>query len=108
VFSVHAVDEDGAMLFRKTGEPGASVADGWRSGPACLIGLEACSGAHEWARRFQAHGHTVRIMAARFVAPYRKSGKQTTAMTPRRSARRSSARRCASFRVKSAEQQAGY
>jgi hypothetical protein len=43
--------------------------------PACLIGLEACSGAHEWARRFQALGHTVKLMAPRFVAPYRKNGK---------------------------------
>lgn len=43
--------------------------------PACVIGMEACSGAHEWARRFQELGHTVRIMAARFVAPYRKGGK---------------------------------
>jgi transposase len=37
--------------------------------------MEACSGAHEWGRRFQAHGHTVRLMAPKFVAPYRKSGK---------------------------------
>jgi transposase len=43
--------------------------------PACLIGLEACHGAHEWARRFQALGHTVKLMAPRFVAPYRKNGK---------------------------------
>jgi transposase len=43
--------------------------------PPCLIGLEACSGAHEWARQFQALGHTVRIMAPRFVTPYRRSGK---------------------------------
>jgi len=42
---------------------------------AGLIGIEACSGAHEWARRFQRLGHEVRIMAARFVAPYRRSGK---------------------------------
>jgi transposase len=41
----------------------------------CLIGMEACSGAHEWGRRFQEHGHTVRLMAPRFVAPYRKNGK---------------------------------
>ena len=40
--------------------------------PPCLIGMEACSGAHEWARRF---GHTVKLMAPKFVAPYRKSGK---------------------------------
>jgi len=39
---------------------------------ACLIGMEACSGAHEWARRFQELGHTVRLMAPVFVAPYRE------------------------------------
>jgi transposase len=74
VFSVHAVDEGGAVLFRKTVSRSRllPMVAQW---PACLIGMEACSGAHEWARRFQAHGHTVRIMAARFVAPYRKSGK---------------------------------
>src|SRR4029453_8414382 len=43
--------------------------------PPCLIGMEACGGTHEWARRFQAHGHRVGIMMARFVAPYRKSSK---------------------------------
>jgi transposase len=43
--------------------------------PPCLIGMEACSGAHEWARRFGAAGHTVKLMAPKFVAPYRKSGK---------------------------------
>jgi transposase len=37
--------------------------------------MEACSGAHEWARRFAAFGHTVKLMAAKFVTPYRKSGK---------------------------------
>jgi transposase len=43
--------------------------------PPCMIGLEACSGAHEWARRFRTFGHTVKLMAPRFVAPYRKNGK---------------------------------
>ena len=74
VFSVHAVDESGLVLVRKTVSRArltAMVAQ-W---PACLIGVEACSGAHEWARRFHELGHTVRIMASRFVAPYRKNGK---------------------------------
>ena len=44
--------------------------------PACAIGMEACSGAHHWARRFQALGHTVKLMAPKFVAPYRLSGKR--------------------------------
>jgi len=74
VFSVHAVDEKGGVLVRKTVSRArlTSMVAKW---PACLIGMEACSGAHEWARRFEGLGHTVRIMASRFVAPYRKSGK---------------------------------
>ena len=42
--------------------------------PPCTIGMEACSGAHHWARLFMAHGHTVHLMAPKFVAPYRLSG----------------------------------
>lgn len=43
--------------------------------PSCLIGMEACGGAHEWARQSQHYGHQIGIMMARFVAPYRKSSK---------------------------------
>jgi transposase len=43
--------------------------------PPCLIGMEACSGAHERARRFATFGHSVKLMAPKFVAPYRKGGK---------------------------------
>ena len=43
---------------------------------ACTIGIEACSGAHYWARRFRAHGHSVKLMAPKLVAPYRMSGKR--------------------------------
>jgi len=38
--------------------------------------MEACSGAHHWARQLVALGHTARIIAPKFVAPYRMSGKQ--------------------------------
>ena len=44
--------------------------------PACLIGMEACSGAHHWAREFARFGHTMRLMAPKFVAPYRMSGRR--------------------------------
>jgi transposase len=44
--------------------------------PWSLIGMEACSGAHHWARLFMSHGHTVRLMAPKFVSPYRLSGKR--------------------------------
>ncbi len=40
------------------------------------IGMEACSGAHHWARLFQALGHTVKLMAPKFVALYRLCGKR--------------------------------
>lgn len=45
----------------------------------CLIGMEACSGAHHWARKLQALGHTVRLMAPQFVKPYVKSNKNDAA-----------------------------
>ena len=41
--------------------------------PPVLIGLEACGGAHDWARRFRASGHEVKRMAPPFVKPYVKS-----------------------------------
>lgn len=44
--------------------------------PPCLIGMEACSGAHHWARQFREYGHTVRLMAPKFVVPYRLSGRR--------------------------------
>jgi transposase len=74
VFAVHGVDGAGRVVVRRTVrrdqlEP---VVAGLSP---CVIGMEACSGAHEWARRFERHGHTVRLMAPKFVVPYRKSGK---------------------------------
>jgi transposase len=74
VFSLHGVDAHGQTVLRRTvrrHQLGALIAQL----PPCLIGMEACSGAHEWARRCTLLGHTVRLMAAKFVAPYRKSGK---------------------------------
>src|SRR5216683_2903329 len=43
--------------------------------PAVRIGVEACGGAHYWARRFREHGHEVKLMAPQFVKPYVKSNK---------------------------------
>jgi transposase len=43
--------------------------------PPVLIGMEACGGAHYWARRFREHGHEVKLMAPQFVKPYVKSHK---------------------------------
>ena len=41
--------------------------------PPVRIGMEACGGAHYWARRFREHGHEVKLMAPQFVKPYGKS-----------------------------------
>ena len=43
--------------------------------PPVLIGMEACGGAHSWARRFRAQGHEVKRMAPPLVKPYVKSNK---------------------------------
>src|SRR5206468_5643296 len=74
VFALHGVDAAGRVVLRKTVRR-EQLMEVVASLPPCLIGMEACSGAHEWARRFQELGHTVRLMAPKFVAPYRKSGK---------------------------------
>src|SRR4029434_97592 len=43
--------------------------------PPVLIGMEACGGAHYWARRFREHGHDVKLLAPQFVKPFVKSNK---------------------------------
>jgi len=76
VFAVHGVSAGGAVQMRQPkvarGKLNALIA----SLPPGVVGMEACSGAHHWARQFQAHGHTVRLMAPKLVTPYRMSGKR--------------------------------
>lgn len=74
VFSLHGVNAQGREVLRRTVRRGQLLAVVAQL-PPCLIGLEACSGAHEWARQFATFGHTVRLMAPKFVAPYRRGGK---------------------------------
>ena len=74
IFSVHGVDASGHTVLRKTVRRD-KLMELIAALPPCLIGMEACGGAHEWARQFQRHGHRIGIMMARFVAPYRKSSK---------------------------------
>jgi transposase len=76
VFALHGVDATGrAELVRPSVARGKLLAL-VASLPPCLIGMEACSGAHHWARLFATHGHTVRLIAPKFVVPYRLSGKR--------------------------------
>ncbi len=43
--------------------------------PPCLIGMEACVGAHHLSRRLKALGHEARLMPAKYVRPYSKGQK---------------------------------
>ena len=73
VFSVCSVDAAGRVRERRDLRREAFIR--WLpSVPAgTTVAMEACSGAHHWARRCQDYGLTPRLMAAQFVAPFRKS-----------------------------------
>lgn len=73
VFAVHGVNAAGQALLLKPEVKRDKLLELIASLPPCLIGMEACSGAHYWAREFQNFGHTVRLIAAQFVTPYRKN-----------------------------------
>jgi transposase len=74
VFQVHGVNEHGVVKGRKT-LPRLKVLEFFAQLPPCLIGIEACAGAHYWARELTKFGHTVKLMAAQYVAAYRKRSK---------------------------------
>lgn len=78
VFQLHGVDRAGKVILRKQLRR-EQMAQFFVQLPACLIGMEACSGAHFWARKLQALGHRVRLMAPQFVKPYVKSNKNDAA-----------------------------
>lgn len=78
VFQVHGVNERGKAVLRKQLKRD-QVAPFFANLPPCLIGIEACASAHHWARKLQALGHTVRLMAPQFVKPYVKSNKNDAA-----------------------------
>ena len=76
---VHGVDDAGKPVMIKLGVRRAELVELIAKLQACVIGMEACSGGHHWARefgKFGKFGHTVRLMAPKFVAPYRMSGKR--------------------------------
>lgn len=73
-FSLHGEDGHGHVVLQRSVSR-AKLTEFVANLPPCLIGMEACSGAHHFARQFTGFGHSVRLMAAQFVAPYRKSGK---------------------------------
>ena len=76
VFQIHGVDRSEKPVWRRK----LNRAE-WlkvlleKIEPGCEIGMEACGGAHHWARQLQAKGFTVRLIAPQFVKPYVKSNK---------------------------------
>lgn len=78
VFQVHGVDERGQVALQKQLKR-AQFALFFSNLPPCLIGMEACGGAHHWARKLQALGHTVKLIAPQFVKPYVKTNKNDRA-----------------------------
>jgi len=78
VFQVHGVNKHAKKMFNKQIRRNQMIAFFTQLTP-CLIGMEACSGAHYWARELQALGHTVKLMAPQFVKPYVKTNKHDAA-----------------------------
>lgn len=78
VFQVHGADAKGRMVYKKRLSRG-KVLSFFANLPPCLIGMEACAGAHDWARELQALGHEVRLMPPQYVKPYVKRNKHDQA-----------------------------
>src|SRR3954466_4514605 len=74
--SFHIVGQDrrGALVLRQKWSRG-QVEARLANLPPCLIGMEACTGAHHLSRKLQALGHDTRLMPARYVRPYSKGQK---------------------------------
>jgi transposase len=74
VFQLHGVDARGKTSLRRSIKR-SELARYLANLPPCIIGMEACGGAHYWARRLSDFGHTVKLMAPQFVKPYVKTNK---------------------------------
>jgi transposase len=74
--SFHIVGQDrrGALVVRQKWSRG-QVEARLANLPPCLIGMEACTGAHHLSRKLQALGHDARLMPAKYVRPYCKGDK---------------------------------
>jgi transposase len=74
IFQVHAVDDNGDIVAKKQLKR-AKVLSFFVKLKPCLIGMEACGGAHYWSRELTKLGHTVRLMSPQHVKPYIKGNK---------------------------------
>lgn len=74
VFQLHGINAKGKCVLKKRLSR-EKLIEFMAQLPPCLVGMEACGGAHYWARMFIGMGHTVKMMAPQFVKPYVKSNK---------------------------------
>ena len=76
VFQIHATDAHGKVIWkRKLSREKWIEAICTKAPEGCQIGMEACAGAHHWARRLSEHGFEVKLIPPQFVTPYVKSNK---------------------------------
>ncbi len=73
-FHVVGLDDRGAIVVRQKWSRG-QVEARFASMPPCLVGMEACVGAHHLSRKLKALGHDARLMPAKYVRPYSKGQK---------------------------------
>jgi hypothetical protein len=73
-FHVVELDDRGAIVLRQKWSRG-QVEARLANMPPCLIGMEACVGAHHLSRKLKAFGHDARLMPAKYVRPYSKGQK---------------------------------
>jgi transposase len=78
IFQVHGVDAAGQAVIRQRLVRRRVLAF-FEKLPPCLVGIEACSTSHYWARELIARGHEVRLLPAQYVKPYVKRGKNDAA-----------------------------
>jgi transposase len=73
-FHVVGLDLRGAIVLRQKWSRG-QIWERFANMPPCLIGMEACVGAHHLSRRLKTLGHDPRLMPAKYVRPYSKGQK---------------------------------
>ncbi|AEA65446.1 IS110 family transposase [Burkholderia gladioli] len=78
VFQVHHIDQRTGEVVNKQIKR-AKFIEYFANRPPCLIGMEACGGAHHWARQLVKLGHQVKLMPAQFVKAFNIRNKNDAA-----------------------------